>query len=107
MRGYIDAAFGVQQHLAIDHDAPAVRLQKPPNRVDHGRFSGPRPAKQRSDARPGFKREVQRKAVKAMRQGQRERHAPAIRFATRRASTSDKSTALTAMTDDISTIATA
>ena len=107
VRGDIDAAFGVQQHLVLDHDAPAVGVEQAANSVDHGGFSGPRPAKQRGDARPGLKREVQREAVKAVRQGQGKRHVPAILLATRRASNSDRSTALTAMAEDISTIATA
>ena len=53
LRRQVDAEGGIEQHLAIDHDAPAVRGKQPGNRIDHAGLARPGTAEHADHRRRG------------------------------------------------------
>jgi len=67
------------RHLAVDKDRRRGQAAKSPQPRDHGGFSEPRRAKQRSDA-ARLQARRSRQAVKAVRQGSGEAYAACQSF---------------------------
>ena len=88
-----DAALGVDQHLAVDGDAAAVRPHQAADDVDQGRLARARPAEQRRQPGRGREARVDPKAAAQVIDVDFQAHA-AIRWTPmRRASSSEPSSA--------------
>ena len=87
------AALRVEQHPAVRDRPPGLRPQQPRNGVDGRGLAGAGAAEQNGHARRRLEGNVELEAGEGMADGDGERHAPATRLATRRATSSESSSA--------------
>ena len=103
MGGQGDACLGVEEDAALDGDAARMRGEKPGDGVDDRGLARSGAAEEHGETGRGLEGGVEIEAAEAVREADRERHAPAIRRVARRASTSESTRAATATKIEIST----
>ena len=97
-----DAGGGVDQHAAFDRNAPLLRPDQSGNQVDQRRLARTRRPEQRRQPTGAFEIRFDEEIAEAMIDVDRERHSMSIRRPTRRARTSEATSATIEMTIEIS-----
>ena len=94
----VDARRGVEQRLAVERDAAALRAQQAGDRVQHAGLARAGAPEQRGDPAVAGESRVERERAEALADGDFELHAPWARRRARRRSTSDTTSALSEST---------
>ena len=95
-------ALGIDQHAAVDLDAPLVGPDQPGDHVDQRRLAGARRSEQRRQPPGALEAGVDGEIAEPMADVDEDGHSMSIRRPTRRASTSEATSAAIEMTIEIS-----